>query len=185
MSLVEVILVGLGLSMDAAAVSMTNGMVYRRPGKAKTLAMPLMFGIFQALMPVCGYLAGGLFADLIRTYSGYVILLILGVIGLKMIKDGFAHGNTEHVIKSSLTYKIIFMQAIATSIDAFAVGIGFALQQVNIAFAAGTIGITTFCCSLAAIFIGRRFGNILGNKAEILGGVILVLIGIKAILPIG
>lgn len=199
MSLFEIILIGIGLSMDAVAVSMTNGMVYKGSSKGKTYSMPIFFGAFQGLMPLIGYFAGGLFADVISQYACFLVFVILGFIGGKMIKDGLEHikeekenneqkeANEQNVevdekeeVKT-LTYKMLFVQAIATSIDAFAVGIGFSVAQVNILPAVGIIGITTAICSLAAIFIGKKFGDMLGSKSEILGGTILVLIAIKAL----
>lgn len=196
MSLFEIILIGIGLSMDAVAVSMTNGMVYKGSSKGKTYSMPIFFGVFQGLMPLIGYFAGGLFADVISQYAGLLVFAILGFIGGKMLKDGIEHKKEEKEISEqstevnelesetevkTLTYKMLFIQAIATSIDAFAVGIGFSVAQVNILPAVGIIGITTALCSLAAIFIGKKFGDILGSKSEILGGTILVLIAIKAL----
>lgn len=207
MSLIEIILIGIGLSMDAVAVSMTNGMVYTGSSKAKTYSMPIFFGVFQGLMPLIGYFAGGLFASVISQYACFLVFAILGFIGGKMIKDGIehikeekqdeAHANSEHAVQSSegevrekaeepqevkvLTYKMLFIQAIATSIDAFAVGIGFSVIQVNILPAISIIAITTALCSLAAIFVGKKFGDLLGSKSEILGGTILVLIAIKAL----
>lgn len=186
MSLIEVILVGIGLSMDAIAVSISNGMVYRTAPLQKKLAMPLSFGIFQAIMPLAGYFAGGLFADVITKYSGIVIFVILGVIGGKMIKDGICHSDDTTSEESKLSYKMILIQAVATSIDAFAVGVGFAaggMTMADIYYSVSLIGIITLLLSLWAIFIGRRFGSMLGSKAEILGGAILVIIGIKALLP--
>lgn len=196
MSLFEIILIGIGLSMDAVAVSMTNGMVYKGSSKGKTYSMPIFFGAFQGLMPLIGYFAGGLFADVISQYAGLLVFAILGFIGGKMLKDGIEHTKEEKETSEqstevnelesetevkTLTYKMLFVQAIATSIDAFAVGIGFSVAQVNILPAVGIIGITTALCSLAAIFIGKKFGDILGSKSEILGGTILVLIAIKAL----
>lgn len=186
MNLFEVALIGAGLSMDAVAVAMSNGMVYRNSKKCMILAMPLLFGIFQAFMPLTGYFAGGLFADIITRYSGVVIFIILGFIGGKMIKDGFCHDEDECSCKGSLTLKLLFMQAIATSIDAFAVGVGFAASAMSvfdIFYSVGLIGIITYLLSMYAIHIGKRFGNMLGSKAEILGGIILVIIGIKSLLP--
>lgn len=193
MSLFEIILIGIGLSMDAVAVSMTNGMVYKGSSKGKTYSMPIFFGVFQGLMPLIGYFAGGLFADVISQYACFLVFAILGFIGGKMIKDGLEHiqeekeANEQNVeveekeeVKT-LTYKMLFIQAIATSIDAFAVGIGFSVAQVNILPAVAIIGITTAICSLVAIFIGKKFGDMLGSKSEILGGTILVLIAIKAL----
>lgn len=193
MSLFEIILIGIGLSMDAVAVSMTNGMVYKGSSKGKTYSMPIFFGAFQGIMPLIGYFAGGLFADVISQYACWLIFVILGCIGGKMLKDGLEHikeekemcGQSVEVDEAeevkTLTYKMLFVQAIATSIDAFAVGIGFSVAQVNILPAVGIIGFTTALCSLAAIFIGKKCGDMLGSKSEILGGTILVLIAIKAL----
>lgn len=169
--------------MDAVAVSMTNGMVYKNLKLSSYIAMPIFFGGFQAIMPLVGYFAGGLFAHIIEKYSGIVILIILGIIGGKMIKEGIDHLKPHKVIKEKeMTIGVLFFQGIATSIDAFAVGIGFGVVKVNIALAVSMIGIVTGILVVAAILIGRKFGDLLGSKAEILGGVILVIIGIKALL---
>ena len=181
MGIIEIILIGIGLSMDAAAVSMTNGMVYSKISKFKFFMTALAFGFFQALMPALGYFTGSLFAGVMEKYSGYVILVILGFIGGKMIKDGMSHDCDDDTKKKEFTYLLVLMQAIATSIDAFAVGVGFAATHANIALALPVIGITTFIISLFALAIGRKFGDKLGCKAEILGGIILIIIGIKAL----
>lgn len=180
MSFLEILLIGIGLSMDAAAVCMTNSMAYRGTKRAMVLSQVLFFGFFQALMPLLGSLACGFFSEFITRYSGIVVLIILGVIGGKMIFDGL-RCEKQDIPCGELTYKILFFQAIATSIDAFAVGVGFSAMQVDILPAVLTIGITTALCSLAAIWLGKKFGDILGHKAEVLGGCILVLIGIKAL----
>ncbi|WP_027398611.1 manganese efflux pump MntP [Anaerovorax odorimutans] len=181
MNILEIILIGIGLSMDAVAVSMTNGMVYKNMTKGKELAMPIAFGLFQGGMPLLGYFAGSLFTVFISKYSGIITLIILGFIGGKMIKDSFNddQNNNNNI---SLTYKVLLFQALATSIDAFAVGVSFCATGVDINFAAPIIAITTFICSFLAIIIGKRFGNILGSKAHMLGGIILIIIGIKAII---
>ena len=185
MTTIDIFLIGVGLSMDAAAVSMTNGMAYKEISKTTMLIMALLFGIFQALMPLFGYFIGGIFSEFICKYSGTIILFILGLIGANMIKEGLSHSDDSEEIKTKLTYTVLFVQAIATSIDAFAVGVGFAAKGCeNIILAVSIIGVTTFIISLVALFIGRKFGNLLGSKAEVFGGIILVLIGIKAILPI-
>lgn len=184
MTLAEIILISVGLAMDAVAVSMTNGMVYKNLGTKEYVAMPLFFGGFQAFMPLIGNFAGSLFAQLISRYAGIVILLILGVIGGKMIKEGFQDSN-EHkkvVVGKNLNLGVLIFQAIATSIDAFAIGIGFSAMQVNIIQAVSIIAIVTISLTIMAMIIGRKFGDILGSRAEILGGVILVIIGIKAII---
>ena len=175
----EILLIGIGLSMDAAAVSMTNGMCYRDTRSSKLLAMPVFFGFFQALMPLIGYYAGNLFYDIMETYSGIVVLIILGVIGGKMVYDGIEKKEEANCLR--LSWLTLLIQAIATSIDALAVGVGFSAVRVEILPATALIGVTTFVCSLAAIFLGKKFGDFLGNKAQILGGIILILIGIKAL----
>lgn len=181
MSLIEIILVGIGLSMDAVAVSMSNGMVYGTLPRRKWPLAPLFFGLFQGLMPLLGFFTGTLFAKYIDCYAELLILLILGFIGGKMIYDGFK-GNKEKAEERVLSLKLIFFQAVATSIDAFAVGIGFCAINVNIFFASSLIAATTFILSSLSFCIGRKFGDLLGNKAEIFGGTILVILAIKAIL---
>lgn len=184
MTLIEIILIGVGLAMDAVAVSMTNGMVYRNLGVKEYIAMPVFFGAFQAIMPLIGNFAGSLFASFISRYAGIVILLILGVIGGKMIKEGFEHRKDPQKVAmgKKLSLGVLIFQAIATSIDAFAVGVGFSAMQVNIVQAVVLIAIVTIILTTIAIIIGRKFGDILGSSAEILGGAILVIIGIKAII---
>lgn len=179
MSLIEIILIGIGLSMDAAAVSMSNGMVYKQMSKSRELLMPITFGIFQGLMPLLGFFIGGIFAQIISKYAGIIIFLILGVIGGKMIKDGWSN-ETEASTQPVFTIKVLILQGIATSIDAFAVGVGFCAMQVEIFSAVSVIAITTFVVSFIALFLGKKFGDFLENKALIFGGVILVIIGIKS-----
>ena len=145
--------------------------------------MPVFFGAFQFIMPVVGYYAGGLLAALITRYSGIVIFVILGIIGGKMIKEGIEDMRENKTCPAKLmTIKVLFFQAIATSIDAFAVGISFSAAGISVWTPSAIIGVTTAVIVIAAIFIGRRFGNMLGCRAEILGGVILVVIGVKALL---
>jgi len=183
MTTIEILLIGIGLSMDAVAVSITNGMVFRNTSKGKIIAQPLYFAVFQGIMPLLGgVLAGGIFATAVSKYSGIVVLLILGVIGGKMIKEGYSKLKEEVCTKPLLTHKILLFQAIATSIDAFAVGIGLEILNVELIPAAALIALTTGVLVAVAIIVGKRFGNYLGCKAEMLGGVILVLIGIKAML---
>lgn len=190
MGLIEIIFMGIGLSMDAVAVSLTNGMVYKNIPRDKRIAMPVLFGLFQGLMPVLGFLAGGLFADVISQYAGILVFLILGFIGGKMLKDAFTKDDEEEVAdlamardeeEKVLTYKTLIMQAVATSIDAFAVGIGLSAMGVSIVPASIIITLTTLICCILAIVLGKKFGELLGNKSEIVGGIILVCIAIKAL----
>ena len=183
MSFFDVLFIGIGLAMDAAAVSMTNGMVYRNLKKSTYIAMPVFFGAFQALMPVAGYYAGGLFADIIMKYSGIVILVILGLIGANMIKEGISdmRDKDKKCEYKEMSLKVLLFQSVATSIDSFAVGIGFSVTGAGIWMPAALIGVVTAAVVCAAILIGRKFGDLLGCRAEILGGLILIFIGVKAL----
>lgn len=176
MSIIEILLVGIGLSMDACAVSMTNGMCYK-PKFRQTLFIALSFGVFQALMPLIGYFAGSLFTSQISAFDHWIALILLGFIGGKMIWDGFHHDESCPV--KPFGAGLLLMQAIATSIDALAVGVSFAAVSANIYLAVSLIGVTTFVLSIAAVKVGEWIGDKLNAKAEIFGGTILVLIGLK------
>ena len=181
MTFAEIILIGLGLSMDAAAVSIANGLTYHNLKRSQKFSMALAFGIFQAVMPVLGYWAGSLFANFITRYAGITAFVILGIIGGNMIKESFADENEScHV--AGYTFGLMFAQAVATSIDAFAVGVSLCASGASIYTAALIIGVVTFGCSLLAQALGKVFGAKLGSKAQLLGGVILILIGIKNLL---
>ena len=181
----EIFLIGLGLSMDAAAVSMTNSMVFSCQ-KKKLWLMPLFFGGFQLLLTLAGYYLGHIFAGFVERFSGIIAFLILGYIGGKMVYDSIK-GDEENKCER-LTIKILIFQAFATAIDAFAVGVSFGVGEaglgVNIFAAVTIIGFTTFFCTVASMLLGRKFGDALGQKAEIFGGIILILIGLKALLGI-
>lgn len=182
MSTIELLILGLALSMDAFAVTVSSAFVYRGTDKAHRLLMPVFFGVFQGLMPVIGFYAGSLVGPFIETYAGIITFVILGFIGGKMLWDAF-HEEPEEVFDkhAKLTIPVLFFQAIATSIDALAVGVSFAALSLNIASAATLIGLTTALCCIIALIIGRHFGMKLGNKATIIGGIVLIAIGIKAL----
>lgn len=183
MGFFEIALIGVGLAMDAVAVSMTNGMIYKNLKPMDYIGMLGFFAGFQMVMPVIGYYAGSFFAEIMSAWSGIVILVILGIIGGKMIKEGLIHLKTQELPQDrTLGPGVLVFQAIATSIDALAVGLGFSFLDVPIGAAVAMIGLITAVMVAGAILIGRRFGDLLGSKAEILGGTILVIIGIKAIL---
>ncbi|MBO5409229.1 MAG: manganese efflux pump [Clostridia bacterium] len=181
MNFTDIIMIGIGLSMDAVAVSLTNGMVYRM-GKDKKFMMPVFFGIFQGLMPLLGYFTGGIFSKWLVRYSGWIIFFILGFLGAKMVKEGLSHERLEKKEPTVMTYGVLFVQAIATSIDAFAVGIAFCTTCVSIWSSSAIICVTTFICSFIAVLIGKKFGEFLGKKAEVFGGSILILLALKALL---
>ena len=177
MSISEIVLIGIALSMDAFAVCVA--MVYTNMTWLRKLSMPIMFGLFQGIMPILGFFLGSLFASFIEKWSGPISLLILGIIGINMIREGLA--KDEETEPKKLTLWILLVQAVATSIDAFAVGVSFAANSANIWQSAPIIAVTTFVLRLLALFVGTKAGEKLGDKAEILGGIILIIIGIKSL----
>ena len=179
MTITELILIAIGLSMDAFAVSVTNGLCCKNIKKGGTLATGICFGGFQGLMPLIGYLVGSSFAKYITAFDHIIALILLGFIGGEMIIDAI-RGDDDSNTERKLTAKSLLMQGVATSIDALAVGVSFAaLSNVNISFAAGTICCITFAFSVTGVLIGKKFGTALNNKAQLVGGLILVGIGIK------
>ncbi len=186
MGILEVLLTGVGLSMDAAAVSMTNGLNEPKMRIWKVLLIALFFGIFQGVMPLIGYFAGTLFAEAVASVAPYVALVLLGFIGGRMIYEALKKKQEEEEpADKNLSVSALTVQAIATSIDALAVGISLlALSEsgalkINIFAACALIAACTFIISLAAVFIGKKFGAVLADKAELIGGIILVAIGLK------
>lgn len=176
----EVLLIGIGLSMDAAAVSATNGMCYPKMKKSQMLIMALAFGVFQGVMPIIGYFAGTLFTEQIKGIDHWVAMILLAFIGGKMLIDGFKKDESTQVKPFSM--KLLLLQAVATSIDALAVGISFAAMKTNIFYAVSIIAASTFIISLFAIWLGRKVGDKLNKTAEILGGAILIFIGLKILI---
>lgn len=176
MGILEIILIGVGLAMDACAVSMTNGMCYK-PKFRQVLMIALAFGIFQALMPTIGYFAGSLFAAQVEAIDHWIALVLLGFIGGKMLWDGFHHDESCPVKPFGLG--MLMTQAVATSIDALAVGVSFAAVSVDILLAVVLIGVTTVILSSIAVYLGKWIGTKLNSKAEIFGGSILIFIGLK------
>lgn len=180
MSLLELFLVAVGLSMDAFAVAICKGLAMKRAdGKSMVLA-GLWFGGFQALMPVVGYLAGVRFKDAITAVDHWIAFGLLVIIGGNMLREGIAGGEEE--ADASMSPKTMFTLALATSIDALAVGVGFAFLSVNITAAAGFIGAVTFVLSAAGVKVGSVFGAKYKSRAEIAGGAILILLGTKILL---
>jgi putative Mn2+ efflux pump MntP len=174
--------------MDAFAVTISNAFCFPDAPLRRLLAMPLLFGLFQGVMPLLGYFAGSFAAEFIETYAGIISLVILGFIGGKMIRDGVvalrsatSSGVACERSVTSLLLRTLLLQAVATSIDAFVVGVGFLAGGANIALAAPLVAATTALCCVVALFLGKRFGVLLGDRAQIVGGVVLVLIGIKAL----
>ncbi len=180
MDLITLFLIALGLSMDAFAVSVSNGLCYGEREPKAGLYGALAFGFAQGAMPIAGYIAGQTFSKAIEQFDHWIALILLLFIGLKMIVEAIREGNqTEECPTQAFSFKMLGVQAIATSIDALALGISFAVMKVSIVLAASFIAVTTFICCLIGYKIGQRFGGMLQQKATIFGGVILVGIGLK------
>ena len=178
----ELFLIGVGLSMDAFAVAICKGLGMQRMRWGQGAVIGLFFGGFQALMPLAGWLLGRQFEQYITRIDHWIAFILLGFIGGKMIWDAF-HGEDEAPSgQNRFDLRELLMLSVATSIDAMAVGITFAFLQVIILPAVGLIGCTTFCLSLAGVWLGCRFGSRYKNKATLAGGVILCLIGLKILL---
>ncbi len=169
-----------GLSMDAFAVAVCKGLALQRVNWKHTALVGLWFGGFQALMPFLGFLLGVGFKDYITAVDHWIAFGLLGIIGGKMIKEALS--QEEEQADASLSCKTMLMLAVATSIDALAVGITFAFLEVNILAAVLFIGVITFVLSAAGVKIGNVFGTRYKAKAEIAGGVILILLGLKILL---
>lgn len=188
MGIIDILLTGVGLSMDAAAVSMTNGMNEPKMKLPKILFIALFYGVAQGVMPLIGYYAGSLFATAVAKIAPWLALVLLGFIGGKMIFEAICElkKNGEQPKEAKpLSLGSLAVQALATSIDALAVGISLvALDKsgalaVNIFVAVSMIAASTFIISLLSVFIGKKFGELLSDKAELVGGLILVAIGLK------
>ncbi len=179
MGLLELFLVAVGLSMDAFAVSICKGLSMPKMRWKNALLAGVYFGGFQALMPAIGYLLGNQFEDAISSIDHWVAFVLLAVIGINMIREAVGE---EESLDDSFDVKTMLLLAVATSIDALAVGVTFAFLKVNIVFAVVFIGCTTFVFGIAGIKIGNVFGSRFRAKAQIAGGVILVLIGLKILL---
>ena len=177
---IELFLMGVGLSMDAFAVSICKGLGMRKVNKKQALVIGLFFGGFQALMPFVGWLLGSQFEKYITSIDHWIAFILLGIIGGKMIKDSFATESEN--CNDDVSFKTMFVLAVATSIDALAVGITFAFLNVNVILAVSLIGIITFCLSVIGTKIGSQFGDTYERKAELVGGCILILLGTKILL---
>ena len=179
----EALVLGVALAMDAMAVTLSNSLCEPDMPTSKKLAMPVLFALFQMAMPIAGFFGGTLVAPLIEAYAGIVSLVILGFVGGKMIWEAVQElREPEQCPTTHLTYPTIFFEAIATSIDAFIVGVSLAAAGANIVLYGAAIGITTLVCCLAVIALGRRLGAHFGPRAEVVGGIVLIIIGLRAFL---
>jgi putative Mn2+ efflux pump MntP len=185
MSIAELFLLALGLSMDAVAVSICKGLSMKKLSVKNMVIVGLWFGGFQALMPLIGYFLGTQFREYIETLSHWIAFILLAAIGINMIREALIKKKdkaSDENSDCSLSVKAMFLMAVATSIDALAVGVTFAFLEVNIVPAILTIGAMTFALSMAGVKIGHVFGAKYQSAAEIVGGVILCALGVKILL---
>lgn len=184
MNISEIFLIGVGLSMDAFAAAVCKGLNQKKFNIKNGFIIALFFGGFQALMPFLGWALGKQFEKYITSIDHWIAFILLGFIGGKMIYEALTEKEEtqESAVREILDLKEILVLSVATSIDALAVGITFAFLTVNIASSVTLIGLTTFVISFAGFVIGNKFGAKYQNKAELLGGIILVLIGFKILL---
>ncbi len=185
MTLVEIFLVGVGLSMDAFAVAICKGLAMPRVDRKQTLLIGLYFGLFQAVMPLTGWLLGSQFARRVTKMAPWIAFVLLAWIGGSMIRESLSKKEEEEKAEpAELRHRELLMLAIATSIDALAVGVSFSMVELTVPIyaAAILIGCTTFAISVVGVFVGNLFGARYKNRAEFVGGAILILIGLKILL---
>ena len=180
MGVVTLLSLAVAVSMDAFAVSICKGLALQKIKLKQYALVGLWFGGFQALMPVIGYFLGGKFMNKISSFDHWVAAGLLAIIGINMIREALS--KDEEKVDKSLDIKTMFMLAVATSIDALAVGISLSVFDINIWFSVLCIGVTTFMFSAAGLKIGSLFGTRHKSKAEFVGGAILIILGIKTVL---
>ena len=182
---IQTLLISIGLSMDAFAVSICKGLGMSKLNKKQMLIIALYFGGFQALMPYIGWAVGARFSSYVSQYAHWIAFILLAIIGGKMIHEALTESEDcedDGIKDKKLSHKELLLLAIATSIDALAVGISFAFLNVPIIPSIIIIGLTTFAICLVGVIIGKIFGSKYKNKAEFVGGLILVIIGLKIVL---
>ena len=178
MTFPELLVLSVGLAMDAFAVSVCKGLSTKRITWQKAMCAGLWFGIYQAVMPVAGYFLGSTFKKLVTSFDHWIAFGLLLLIGINMIREAFG----EEKETDDFSFRTMLPLAIATSIDALAVGISFAMSEVNIVYSVTLIGSVTFALSSFGVFLGHKVGSRFGRTARIIGGVILILIGTKILL---
>jgi len=176
----EVVLIAIGLAMDAFAVSICKGLSMKKMSWKKAIVVGGYFGIFQGLMPVIGYFLGTTFESIVTKIDHWIAFGLLVFIGINMLKEAF--GNETENCNDNVDFKTMIVLAIATSVDALAVGITFAFLKTNIVLASLIIAIITFAVCLIGVKIGNKFGDKYERKAETVGGLILIFMGIKILL---
>lgn len=181
MSIIEIALIGVGLAMDAFAVSICKGLAMRRMNYKKAIIIAAFFGVFQALMPALGYFLGTTFANKIAAIDHWIAFILLALIGANMIKEALSSDDDE-CQDDSLRLGDLIMLSIATSIDALAVGITFAFFNVSLLLSVSMIGIITFIICVIGVKVGNVFGEKYKSKAELAGGLILIVMGAKILI---
>ena len=180
MSIYEIIFIAVGLAMDAFAVSVCKGLAMKKIKWKSAIIIALYFGIFQALMPIIGFFLGSTFSNLVQKIDHWIAFWLLSIIGINMIKE-----STDDELEKrndKIDVKTMLILAVATSIDALAIGVTFSFFEVNVLLAITVIGIITFVLSILGVVIGNKFGDKLQNKAELIGGIILIGMGLKILL---
>ena len=180
MGIFEIIIISIGLAMDAFAVSICKGLSMIKLNWKNAIIISLYFGIFQGVMPIIGYSLGTTLSGLVENIDHWIIFILLSIIGINMIQESF--NNKEENTDENISIKTMFILAFATSIDALAVGITFAFFKINLLLSVILIGVITFVVSLIGVRIGNKFGDKYKNKAKLFGGAILISIGIKVLL---
>lgn len=178
MSFVEILLIGISLAMDAFAVSIVKGLSFKKVSIFEALKISLYFGFFQAIMPLFGYLLGIGFSEFVSRIDHWIAFVALGIIGFNMIKE-----SSEDVeANSDTSFKTMILLSIATSIDALVIGVTFSFLKVNIIRASTIIGLTTCIICIIGVLIGHIVGKKFGARANLFGGIVLILIGLKTLL---
>ena len=186
MSVLDIFLLGIGLSMDAFAVAICKGLAMKKVNKKQMLLIALFFGGFQALMPLIGWLVGSTFAKKIAAFDHWIAFILLAIIGGNMVVDAIKEWKEEdkvEIVDPPIDFKELTLLSIATSIDALACGVTFSFyEDFNIIKAIAIIGVTTFVISAGGVYVGNIFGDKYKAKAQLVGGIILIFLGIKILL---
>ena len=180
MVFLDVLLIGVGLAMNAFAVSVCKGMTMPRQAVRKALIVAGYFAVFQALMPLLGFILGSGFSPLVSSLNRWIAFILLALIGVLMIRESF-HPE-EAGANDDVSFKVMLPLAVATSIDALATGVSFAFMNANVWYAVSIIGLVTFLLCFAGVLLGRVAGEKLQKRARLLGGIVLILIGLKILL---
>ncbi|MFH1287065.1 MAG: manganese efflux pump MntP family protein [Candidatus Magasanikbacteria bacterium] len=181
MDIISLLLIALSLALDASAVSLATGAGHMRITYGRSLFIACMFGLFQFGMPLLGYLFGFQFAGIVETYAHWIAFGLLSSIGVRMVYLAFSRDATEQTAhkKNIFHLSVLLLLALATSIDAFVVGITFAFLDVAIFSASAIIGVVTFALSFVSVYIGKKFGELFGDRVEVVGGAVLIVLGLK------